>query len=111
ATVMQERFENPREILGDRLREGSLYRLLADTGDRLFGDDYFSTLLTRPASDRREAGRASPVASDFGATLTKPLSAAPLPWVAPTEQNRVPQRVIDPGRGRSRPMLIILPRP
>lgn len=42
ATVMQERFENPREILGDRLREESLYRLLADTGDRLFGDDYFA---------------------------------------------------------------------
>ncbi|MFN2504500.1 MAG: transposase, partial [Acidimicrobiales bacterium] len=47
ATVVQERFENPREILGDRLREGSLYRLLADTGDRLFGDDYFADLYKR----------------------------------------------------------------
>jgi len=38
ATMMQERFENPREILGDRLREGSIYRLLADYGDRLFDE-------------------------------------------------------------------------
>jgi hypothetical protein len=44
AAVVQSRFENPREILGDRLREGSLYRLLADHGDRLFPDDYFADL-------------------------------------------------------------------
>jgi hypothetical protein len=31
-----------REILGDRLREGSIYRLLADQGGRLFGDGYFA---------------------------------------------------------------------
>jgi IS5 family transposase len=42
--VVQQRFENPREILGDRLREGSIYRLLADHGDRLFGDGYFADL-------------------------------------------------------------------
>lgn len=42
--VAQQRFENPREILGDRLREGSVYRLLADFGDRLFPDDYFADL-------------------------------------------------------------------
>lgn len=41
---VQERFENPREILGDRLREGSIYRLLADEGLRLFPDDYFADL-------------------------------------------------------------------
>jgi hypothetical protein len=41
--VVQARFENPREILGDRLRVGSIYRLLADFGDRLFGDDYFGS--------------------------------------------------------------------
>jgi hypothetical protein len=41
---VRQRFENPREILGDRLREGSLYRLLADHGDRLFPDDYFADL-------------------------------------------------------------------
>ncbi len=44
AAALQERFESPREILGDRLREGSVYRLLADEGDRLFGDDYFADL-------------------------------------------------------------------
>jgi hypothetical protein len=38
----QQRFENPREILGDRLKEGSIYRLLADHGHQLFGDDYFA---------------------------------------------------------------------
>ena len=41
---VQQRFENPREILGDRLKEGSIYRLLADHGDQLFGDDYFADL-------------------------------------------------------------------
>ena len=41
---MQERFENPRAILGDRLREGSIYRLLANEGARLFPDDYFADL-------------------------------------------------------------------
>jgi hypothetical protein len=38
----QQRFENPREILGDRLKEGSIYRLLADHGHQLFDDDYFA---------------------------------------------------------------------
>jgi hypothetical protein len=42
--VVQQRFENPRELLGDRLREGSIYRLLADHGEVLFPDDYFSDL-------------------------------------------------------------------
>lgn len=35
-----QRFENPGEILGDRLK--GVYRLLADHGDRLFCDDYFA---------------------------------------------------------------------
>ncbi|MGH3733177.1 MAG: IS1182 family transposase [Acidimicrobiales bacterium] len=39
-----QRFESPREILGDRLREGSIYRLLADEGHRLFPNDYFADL-------------------------------------------------------------------
>ncbi len=51
-TSLQPRFENPREILGDRLREGSIYRLLADEGDRLFPDDYFSDLYTRSVRGR-----------------------------------------------------------
>lgn len=41
----QVRFENPREVLGDRLT--GLYRFLAVDGDRLFGDDYFADLYTR----------------------------------------------------------------
>ena len=52
AAVLQERFESPREILGDRLREGSIYRLLADEGDRLFGDDYFADLYKESAWGR-----------------------------------------------------------
>ena len=51
-TSLQPRFENPREILDDRLREGSIYRLLADEGDRLFPDDYFSGLHTRSVRGR-----------------------------------------------------------
>ncbi len=49
---VQQRFENPREILGDRLKEGSIYRLLADHGQRLFGDDYFADLYTESARGR-----------------------------------------------------------
>ena len=37
----QARFESPRDLLGDRLRQGSIYRLLADEGARIFPDDYF----------------------------------------------------------------------
>jgi len=44
--TMQQRFDNPVEVLGERLREGSIYKLLADHGDRLFGDDYFADLYT-----------------------------------------------------------------
>ena len=51
-TSIQPRFENPREILGDRLREGSIYRLLADEGDRLFADDYFADLYVRSVRGR-----------------------------------------------------------
>jgi len=42
--VLQARFENPREVLGDRLAAGSIYRLLADEGHRIFPDDYFADL-------------------------------------------------------------------
>jgi hypothetical protein len=38
--TIQPRFENPREILGDRLREGSIYRLLADEGHKLFPPEH-----------------------------------------------------------------------
>ena len=40
----QQRFENPRDLLGDRLKAGSIYRLLADEGHAMFGDDYFADL-------------------------------------------------------------------
>jgi transposase len=43
---IQAGFQDPREILGDRLREGSLYRLLADQGHQMFPDDYFADLYT-----------------------------------------------------------------
>lgn len=49
---VQQRFENPREILGDRLREGSIYRLLADHGDRLFPDGYFADLYKASSKGR-----------------------------------------------------------
>ena len=37
---VQERFENPGALLGDRLR--GIYRLLADEGERMFPHDYFA---------------------------------------------------------------------
>jgi hypothetical protein len=40
----QQRFENPRDLLGDRLKAGSIYRLLADEGHEMFPDDYFADL-------------------------------------------------------------------
>lgn len=39
ASVLQ-RFENPRELLGDRLK--GVYRFLADHGEAIFPDDYFA---------------------------------------------------------------------
>jgi len=42
----QPRFESPRELLGERLREGSIYRLLADEGAVIFPDGYFADLYT-----------------------------------------------------------------
>jgi hypothetical protein len=45
-------FQDPREILGDRLREGSLYRLLADHGHLLFPDDYFADLYAESVRGR-----------------------------------------------------------
>lgn len=49
---LQQRFENPREILGDRLKEGSLYRLLADHGQVMFPDDYFADCYTSSKKGR-----------------------------------------------------------
>jgi IS5 family transposase len=49
---VQQGFQDPREILGDRLREGSLYRLLADHGPVMFPDDYFADLYTESARGR-----------------------------------------------------------
>jgi hypothetical protein len=40
----QGRLDDAALVLGERLAVGSLYRLLADGGDRLFGDDYFADL-------------------------------------------------------------------
>ena len=36
---VQQGFDDPRVLLGDRLREGSLYRLLADHGQVMFPDE------------------------------------------------------------------------
>jgi hypothetical protein len=49
---VQRGFQDPREILGDRLREGSLYRLLADHGQVMFRDGYFADLYTGSARGR-----------------------------------------------------------
>lgn len=44
--VLQASFEDAAGFLGDRLSPGSVYRLLADEGHRLFGDDYFADVFT-----------------------------------------------------------------
>ena len=49
---VQQGFDDPRVLLGDRLREGSLYRLLADHGLVMFPDGYFADLYTESAKGR-----------------------------------------------------------
>jgi len=44
AAAKQRQFEEAAVVLGDRLVEGSIYRLLADEGHRLFPDQYFADL-------------------------------------------------------------------
>src|ERR1700728_2433891 len=38
----QRRFDDPVAVLGDRLRDRSIYKLLAEHGHELFPDDYFA---------------------------------------------------------------------
>ena len=38
----QRRFDDPVAVLGDRLKERSIYKLLAEHGHELFPDDYFA---------------------------------------------------------------------
>jgi hypothetical protein len=40
----QTRFDDAALLLGEQLSAGSVYRLLAEHGDRLFGDEYFADL-------------------------------------------------------------------
>jgi hypothetical protein len=47
ARSQQQGFQDPRDLLGDRLRAGSLYRLLADHGQVMFPDGYFADLYSR----------------------------------------------------------------
>src|SRR6516164_10375372 len=49
---VQQGFDDPRVLLGDRLREGSVYRLLADHGPVMFPDDYFADLYAGSARGR-----------------------------------------------------------
>ena len=49
---VQQGFDDPRVLVGDQLREGSLYRLLADHGHQMFPDGYFAGLFTESAKGR-----------------------------------------------------------
>ena len=57
----QAGFQDPREILGDRLREGSRYRLLADHGHQMFPDDYFADLYAESMRGRPNASTSATV--------------------------------------------------
>jgi IS5 family transposase len=48
----QRRFDDPAALLGDRLVEGSVYRLLSDHGHHLFPDDYFADLYSASKKGR-----------------------------------------------------------
>jgi hypothetical protein len=43
----QTRFDDAGLLLGEQLRVGGVYGLLAEHGDRLFGDEYFADLFAR----------------------------------------------------------------
>ena len=43
----QTRFDDAALLLGEELRAGSVYRLLAEHGDRLFANEYFADLFLR----------------------------------------------------------------
>src|SRR5215469_2106665 len=49
---VQQGFDDPRVLLGDRLRAGSFYRLLADHGQVMFPDGYFADLYAGSARSR-----------------------------------------------------------
>src|SRR5262249_60925732 len=49
---VQQSFGDPRVLLGDRLREGSIYRLLADHGQVMFPDGYFADLYAEAVRGR-----------------------------------------------------------
>lgn len=48
----QQRFEDAALLLGNRLEDGSIYRLLADEGHELFPDDYFADLFIESVRGR-----------------------------------------------------------
>ncbi len=48
----QQRFEDAALLLGDRLEDGTIYKLLADEGAELFPDDYFADLFTTSVRGR-----------------------------------------------------------
>jgi hypothetical protein len=47
AAGRQTRFDDAALLLSEQLSAGLVYRLLAEHGGRLFGDDYFADLFTR----------------------------------------------------------------
>ena len=53
----QGRFDDVLLLVGDQLVQGSLYRLLAEHGDALFGDEYFADLFKRSTLDARRCRR------------------------------------------------------
>ena len=48
----QRRFDDPVSVLGDRLKDGSIYKLLADHGLEMFPDDYFADCYTNSPHGR-----------------------------------------------------------
>ena len=44
-------------LVGDQLVQGSIYRLLAEHGAALFGDEYFADLFKRSSWDARRCRR------------------------------------------------------
>ena len=48
----QGRFDDVMLLVGDQLVQGSIYRLLAEHGAALFGDEYFADLFKRSTLGR-----------------------------------------------------------
>ena len=100
----QGRFDDAVLVLGEELEPGSVYRLLAEHGDALFGEEYFADLfkrsrLGRPTVPARTVGTVMLLQAHEGLSDREACDRLrfDLRWQAAAGTRR-----IDGGRGESK---------